>query len=245
MPPERSEWEAVISELRHICTPQNGARVIRRTTSILGALLSDIEHLREAIAAMLPGRTAGRLADTLAPALAGARLLTTTVPLADATAAAAWLEEAGWSFDPDDEELSPDAEGRQCLEHLLSHSVPWRDNHQDVGTGRITVRRLLALAQGEERRADTGLVVHDKEVVEAARNELGRLGVRRSDMGIEVSTSSTSIRREVYGGTRWANGAHKGRLLALQGAERLDHTVRFPNGGSTRAVRLPAALIEA
>lgn len=218
--PDRETWAAVYGELTSTCTPRVGARLIRRTTANLDTLLSDASHLRPAIAAMLPGRTASRWADTLAPVLAGARLLTTTVPLQGRDDALAWLDSVGWVPDIDSEDLDPVAEPRRCHEHLLSFSIPWRSD--DNPSGRITFRELI-----DAIRTGAGKIrPHD----EAAKT-LGRYGVKVTDTALLVAVSGGGI-EEVYGGTRWAKGAHNDRLRSLPGAKA--HQDWFPVQGKKR-----------
>jgi len=73
---------------------------------------------------------------------------------------------------------------------------------------------------------------------------LGRLGVKLDpDRGLVVSNST-----RIFNGTRWANGAHRDRLLEVDGAQRVPAAVWFAGGGTHKAVAIPVkrlALTEA
>ncbi|CAK6695290.1 hypothetical protein [Synechococcus sp. CBW1107] len=223
--PDRESWAAVYGELTSACTPRVGARLIRRTTANLNTLLSDASHLRPAIAAMLPGRTASRWADTLAPVLAGARLLTTTTPLQGRDEALAWLDSVGWSPDIDSEDLDPIAEPRRCLDHLLSFAIHWRSDNNP--SGQVTFRELIdAIHRGGDQ------AINHKE----ADKTLGRYGVKVTDTALVVAVSGGGVEK-VYGGTRWAKGAHTDRLRSLPGA--VPHEARIPSQTGKRCTWIP------
>jgi hypothetical protein len=127
---------------------------------------------------------------------------------------------------------SADAEARQCLDHLLSHDLPWRDpdDRERSTTGRITVRELLELAL---RRGAPD-----------APEALGRLGLKADpERGVLVVNSGASI-EPIFRGSKWSQGAHRARLLELAGAEPVASPPRFPVLGSRRCVSVPWDLVD-
>ena len=146
----------------------------------------------------------------------------------------AWLDSVGW--DPaapaaDEVDRSPTAEARQCLDHLLAHELPWRDpDASSATTGRITVAELLtdALARPHEE----------------APKALGGRGLKGDpERGLLVANSGATIEK-VFTGSKWGKGAHRARLLELEGAAPTAGPQRFPVLGMTRCVALPWALLE-
>lgn len=140
--------------------------------------------------------------------MAGAHMLGSTERLSLETAAA-WLDSVDW--DPaapaaDEVDRSPTAEARQCLDHLLSHELPWRDpdDRDRSTTGRITVRELLELAL--------------RSGAPDAPEALGRLGLKADpERGLLVVNSGAAI-APIFRGSKWSQGAHRARLLELERA---------------------------
>jgi hypothetical protein len=56
---------------------------------------------------------------------------------------------------------------------------------------------------------------------------------------VALATGPASQLPRVYGDTQWAKGAHKERLLDLEGADKHDAPVRFPVIGLSRCLTVP------
>jgi putative DNA primase/helicase len=228
------EWQQIAAERAELVTIEAGQRLIRRTVSNLQTLLANIETMGRVLAAMAASCGSGRVGDTYGALLAGAHLLGSTEWLSDA-AALAWLDSVGWNPAApaaDGVDRSADAEARQCLDHLLSHDLPWRDpdDRERSTTGRITVRELLELAL---RRGAPD-----------APEALGRLGLKADpERGVLVVNSGASI-EPIFRGSKWSQGAHRARLLELAGAEPVASPPRFPVLGSRRCVSVPWDLVD-
>jgi hypothetical protein len=223
MPP--TEWTAFQLQRNALITVETGRRLIRRSVSNLKALVANIKTFQAVVAGQGLG---DRSAEVYGSLLASAHHLTSTAVLAPAEALS-WLDSMGWSgIDKETEEaIASDAEGRACLDHLLGHSVPWKGTQ----TGAVDVRELLAIVKNNPK-------------AEEAVKALGRLGVKLDrERGLVVSNAC-----RIFTGTRWANGAHRDRLLEITGSDRVPAAVWFSGGGAHKAVAIPlehVALTEA
>lgn len=235
------EWRNVSMQRSEFITKETGERLIRRTINNLSVLLHNAKQLGLVINASFkpPG---GRSAELYGLVLAGVHMLLSTERLNVATAPR-WLKLIGW---PHETELifgenPADQESRQCLDHLLGHQVRWLERREQDDTtpttGEITVLELLSIIHsfGE----------HSDEAIKA----LGRLGIKHHTDGHEVSVlvanGGTGIDK-IYGDTKWCNGAHKKRLLELEGKNRpVPHgTTHFGGSPTQRAVRIPVELLD-
>jgi hypothetical protein len=227
------QWAPVDQRLRQLLTPQTGARLLRRTVTHLHTLCSNVATFRRVVEAQLGTGSAARAGDTYGALLAGAHLLLSTA-LVDDTPAIAWLDSIGWSAaaalgDTGADEQNATAESHQCLHHLLTHEEAWRS---DTGTGRLSIRELIALA-----RSSSG-----GDEAEQARKALGRRGIRATDTGLAIANTAEAL-APIYGSSKWRNGAHRARLLDLPGADS-QGLVRFPVTGPQRSVRVPWEVID-
>jgi hypothetical protein len=234
MPAE--QWSAFQLQRDALITVETGRRLIRRSVSNLKALVANIKTFQAVIAGQGLG---GRSAEVYGSLLAGAHHLTSKAVLAPAEVLS-WLDSVGWcGLDKETEEaIATDAEGLACLVHLLGHDVMWKGSQ----TGSIAVLELLKIAQGlsqtmgEEKAGE----LDKAEAVKA----LGRLGVKLdSEHGLVVSNAC-----RIFTGSRWANGAHRDRLLEITGSDRVPAAVWFSGGGAHKAVAIPlehVALTEA
>lgn len=220
------EWQQIAAERAELVTIEAGQALIRRTVSHLPTLLANVATMGRVLADMEKGRGRGRVGDTYGALLAGAHLLGSTERLSLETAAA-WLDLVGWNPaapTADGVDRSPDAEARQCLDQLLGHELPWRDpdDRERSTTGRITVRELLELA----------LRCSAPEPSEA----LGRLGLKADpERGLLVVNGGAAI-EPIFRGSKWRQGAHRARLLELEGATAVPSPPRFPVLGPQRCV---------
>jgi putative DNA primase/helicase len=226
------QWQQIAAERTQLVTHGAGEALIRRTVSNLPTLLANIATMGRVLAGMAAGRGGGRVGDTYGALLAGCHLLTSTALLNEAEALA-WLDTVGW--DPaapaaDEVDRSATAEARQCLDHLLSHELPWRDPEaSDPSTGRITVLELLSDALAHP---------HSE-----APNALGRRGLKADpERGLLVANSGAAIEK-VFAGSKWSQGGHRARLLELEGAA-LAGPQRFPVLGPIRCAVVPWQLLE-
>lgn len=213
MPSE--QWATFQLARDALITVETGRRLIRRSVSNLKALVANIKTFQAVVSANLSGRSA----EVYGSLLAGAHHLTSTAVL-EPHEALDWLDSVGWSGLDDEtkDAIASDAEGRDCLDHLLGHSVQWKGSQ----TGAVDVRELLAIVKNNPKAED-------------AVKALGRLGVKLDrDRGLVASNST-----RIFNSTRWANGAHRDRLLELQGAERVPAAVWFAGGGTHKAVAVP------
>jgi hypothetical protein len=211
-----AQWTEFQLQRDALITVETGRRLIRRSVSSLKALLANIKTFQVVVAGQ---GLADRSAEVYGSLLAGAHHLTSTAVL-DPAQALAWLDSVGWTgIDAETQEaIASDAEGRACLEHLLGHSVPWKGSQ----TGSVDVRELLAIVKRSPRSED-------------AVKALGRLGVKLDrERGLVVSNGT-----RIFSGSRWANGAHRDRLLEVDGAQRVPAAVWFAGGGAHKAVAIP------
>jgi putative DNA primase/helicase len=221
-----SAWADLRAELEEFITPRTGGQLIARTVANLHTLQANIRPLHRVVVGMIGGGTAERLADTYAPILAAVHLLTSTA-LLDETSALEWLDSIGWSYiDPDAEDLAPEAEGLQCLAHLLSVEHRW--DIQISRSGSITIGELVQLAHNGGAPDD----------VKEARRVLGRRGIKATDMGLAIANSTPGI-LAMFERTRWAKGAHRDRLAEIPGAERPGSVWIKEVGNSVKVVRIP------
>jgi hypothetical protein len=211
-----AQWAEFQLQRDALITVEAGRRLIRRSVSNLKALVANIKTFQAVVAGQGLG---GRSAEVYGSLLAGAHHLTSTAAL-EPPQALAWLDSVGWSGLDDEtkEAIATDAEGIACIDHLLGHSVPWKGSQ----TGAVDVRELLAMVKGHPDASD-------------AVKALGRLGVKLDrERGLVVSNAC-----RIFTGTRWANGAHRDRLLEITGSDRVPAAVWFSGGGAHKAVAIP------
>jgi hypothetical protein len=223
MPPE--QWANFLVKRDALVTVEAGQRLIRRSVTNLKALMANIKTFQAVVAGQ---GLVSRSAEVYGSLLAGAHHLHSTVVLTPRQALD-WLDCVGWvGLDEETvEAIASDAEGLACLNHLLGYSVPWNTS----ATRSVDVRELAAIVKGQP-------------AVDGAVKALGRLGVKFApERGLVVSNAT-----RIFSGTRWANGAHRDRLLEVDGAERVPAAVWFSGGGSNKAIAIPVkhlALTEA
>jgi putative DNA primase/helicase len=234
------QWAAVSRRRESLITVEVGERLIRRTVSNLPALLKNISTMGRVISGQMASNEGGRAGDTYGALLAGAHHLTSTQELTE-DEALDWLDSVGWDIthaDTDDTDRKAGAEGRQCLEYLLAHEIRWQPAYDpDAGrpsTGSLTVRELVALAHLSPRSIDG----------QEARTALGRKGIHAIDDGLAVARSAPGA-MGIFSTTKWMKGGHASRLLEIEGTTRTNATMRFPSGGSHRAVIVPWAAVGA
>jgi putative DNA primase/helicase len=211
-----AQWTEFQLQRDALVTVETGRRLIRRSVSNLKALVANIKTFQVVVAGQ---GLADRSAEVYGSLLAGAHHLTSTAVL-ESEQALAWLDSMGWTgLDQETQEaIASDAEGLACIEHLLGHSVMWKGSQ----TGSVDVRELVGIVKGNPKAED-------------AVKALGRLGVKFDrERGLVVSN-----RTRIFSGTRWANGAHRDRLLEVDGAERVSAAVWFTGGGTHKAVAIP------
>ena len=236
------QWAAVSRRRESLITREIGQRLIRRTVSNLPALLANITTIGRVISGQIASNEGGHAGDTYGTLLAGAHHLTNIATLTD-NEAQSWMDSVGWEFDhinTDHTDRKAGAEGRQCLEHLLAHEMPWHDpgdrESGRPGTGRLTVRELVNLAHNSPRSIEG----------QEARTALGRKGIYATDDGLAVARSSPAT-HAIFSTTKWMKGGHAFRLLEIEGTTRTsgDEGVRFPSGGIHRGVVVPWASVGA
>jgi putative DNA primase/helicase len=225
----QAEWTPVDQRLRQLLTPKAGARLLRRTVTNMSTLRENVATFRRVVEGQLGAGAAARAGDTYGALLAGAHMLI-SIALVDDAQALAWLDSIGWNAaaglgDAGAEEQDAAAEGRQCLNHLLTHEEPWRSDSS--GTGRLSVRELIDLA-----RSPSG----DDEA-EQARKALIRRGIKATDSGLTIANTAEAL-APIFGSTKWRKGAHRDRLLDLPGAFAAG-TFRFSTYWVARACTIP------
>jgi putative DNA primase/helicase len=219
MPPE--QWANFMRQRDALVTVKTGQRLIRRSVTNLKALLANISTFQAVVAS---SGLADRSAEVYGSLLAGAHHLASTAVL-EPQQALAWLDSVGWAgLDEETKEaIASDAEGRACLDHLLSHSVHWKESE----TGSVDVRELLTIVRCSANSDD-------------AKKALGRLGLKFDiALGLVVSNGT-----RIFSGTKWANGAHRDRLLEIEGSDRVSAAVWFAGGGAHKAVFVPVKDLE-
>ena len=227
------EWTGVAKRRANLITTEVGKQLIRRSVSNLPALLDNITTFGRVIADMVDSGDSGRAGDTWGALLAGAHHLTSTKRVSDEEAKA-WLAEVGWDIshtESDETDRKAGAEGRQCLDQMLSHEIRWIDpGDRESGrpsTGFLAIRELVSLVKNSPQSIDG----------QEAEKELGRKGLRVLTEGLAVANNAPGT-QAIFKATKWANGAHKDRFLELKGTTRASGPLHFPGSGSRRAVLL-------
>lgn len=222
-------WEGVAARIAELLSVEVGERLLRRTVNNVRLLRANAL----AFGAVVAARHGARTGETYGTLLAGAHLLTELRELTTVEASM-WMAQRGWAIDEEAQEVAaPEHESLQCLEFLLAH-VP------DKQEGR-SVRELLK----EQKALASSAFTRDDPVgggsSKSGKLVLGRLGLRYVAEGdvLAMATGPASLMPRVYGDTQWAKGAHKQRLLDLEGAEKLKTVVRFPVIGVSMALTIP------
>lgn len=218
------QWAQVDRQVQQVITTSTGERLIRRTITNLHTLRANAATFRRAVEAQLAGSGAARAGDTYGHILAGGHMLVSTARLSDDTALE-WLDSIGWTATEAMGEtggtvVDGAAEAWQCLQHLLSHEEPWKN---DTGTGRISIAELIKV-----RTPD-------------ATTALSRRGIKVTDHGLVVANHAEAL-APIYGKTKWAGGGHSARLRDLPGTDAVQK--RFEVIGIQRGTCVPLAAVQ-
>lgn len=227
----QAHWEALDRDLDRYVTPEIAHRLIARTISLIPTIRASAKVFSRAAAEHFDSQ---RLGDQYGALLAGAwSLMTTTVPTE--AEARDLIQQNDWEPYSQATEV-PDE--RRCLEHILQHQV-----RVDLTTGpdRVsTVTRTLAELVDH-------LVEPEHSYSLDAEATLGRTGLKvEKDNGAAYLLVSNTAKAlgSILTDTAWAHSW--GTVLArLPGAEKAGVT-RFKGlSGTSRAVRIPHAVIRA
>ncbi len=252
----QEQWDAWVRERDELITPLTGQRLLRRTLNNLWTIEQNCNFFAHYLDAH---GVHSREGIKLALALGCTYSLISSEPIWSEEKAHGvqwlvdveqWLGSNGFTAQAtqtDDQQLEL-SESHKCLDHLLTHDVPWfvrreRDN-TTPSTNRITVQELLELLLTDGRQVD------ERVKVEATK-ALGQIGVQLfteqqsgqpDSLKIAVASSGSAIEK-VFGRSPWRNGAHRERLLDLETTPPVvasQSSMRFKGGGnSVKAVLLP------
>ena len=245
----QEEWDAWVRDRDALITPLTGQRLLRRTISNLHFISRNYRIFIWTVNRLgIHGRDAVKVAWMLTLSHS---LTSTGIAYGRLREIGEWLTANGF---PSGQTLVASgtkadlSESDKCLDHLLTHDVPWlvRREKDDTtpSTNRITVQELLELLQSNGR-------VVDERVKTEATKALGQVGVQLyieqqqgqpDRLTIAIASSGSAIER-VFGRSPWRNGAHRERLLDLKTTPPVvacGSTMRFKGGGNpVKAVLLP------
>jgi len=245
----QEEWDAWVRDRDALITPLTGQRLLRRTISNLHHISRNYRIFFWTVNRLgIHGRDAVKVAWMLTLAHS---LTSTGIAYGRLPQTGEWLTANGF---PSGQTLVASgtqadlSESDKCLDHLLTHDMPWfvRRGRNDTtpSTNRITVQELLELLLEDEQKVD-------KRVKDEATKALGVVGVRlytKEQLGqpdrltIAVARSGSAIAK-VFGRSPWRNGAHRERLLDLKTTPPVvtsSKNIAFTGGGSpVKAVLLP------
>ena len=245
----QEQWDAWVRDRDALITPLTGQRLLRRTISNLHHISRNYRIFLWTVNRLgIHGRDAVKVAWMLTLAHS---LTSTGIAYGRLPQIGEWLTANGF---PSGQTLVASAtqadlsESDKCLDHLLTHDMPWfvRRGRNDTtpSTNRITVQELLELLLEDEQKVD-------KRVKDEATKALGVVGVRlytEEQLGqpdrltIAVARSGSAIEK-VFGRSPWRNGAHRERLLDLKTTPPVvssSKNIAFTGGGSpVKAVLLP------
>jgi len=252
----QEQWDQWVRERDELITPLTGQRLLRRTLNNLWTIEKNCNFFAHYLDA---NGVHSREGIKLALALGFAYSLISTEPIWSEEKAQdnrwlvdveKWLQNNGFTAEPsqDVEKQLDLSESNKCLDHLLTHDVPWSERREvddtTPCTNRVTVQELLQLLLGNGRQID-------ERIKQEATKALGRVGVRlytEQQLGqpdrltIAVARSGSAIEK-VFGRSPWRNGAHRERLLDLKTTPPVvtsSKSIAFTGGGSpVKAVLLP------
>jgi len=252
----QEQWDQWVRERDELITPLTGQRLLRRTLNNLWTIEQNCNFFAHYLDA---NGVHSREGIKLALALGFAYSLISTEPIWSEEKAQdkrwlvdveQWLQTNGFTAEPsqDVEKQLDLSESNKCLDHLLTHDVPWSERREvddtTPCTNRVTVQELLQLLLGNGRQID-------ERIKQEATKALGRVGVRlytEQQLGqpdrltIAVARSGSAIEK-VFGRSPWRNGAHRERLLDLKTTPPVvtsSKSIAFTGGGSpVKAVLLP------
>jgi len=131
-------------------------------------------------------------------------------------------------------ETAAEADGRQCLEHLLAHEERWCDASGQEHSMRELVE--LAWAMQAWDPASPGKA-------QAVREALAVRGLRFAAEGLFIECPGW---QSLFDGTRWEKGKNADALLGIPGAIRVNYLMKFSPGlGPMPAVLVPLEAVRA
>lgn len=247
------EWDRASELVREAITPAVGDSLLRLTVSGLPVLLENVETFVRAVEQAHTGSDPNRVPDCCGPLLAGAHFLVHPERVSEQEAAQ-WLAEKGWGTheDPDGNTESPEAEGVELLDQLLSHRPPRATDNMRA----LQLWEMLKIVRESPAKKEPA-VREDLEVgpdrtkeaeAELARFGLAALGVGNrqgtEDSGLFVANDGPAL-LELFAGGRWANKGHTAHLAALPGAYSLPkHRKIWLAGKTRRGVVIPWESVE-
>jgi len=219
-----ARWVDLQRVFAEIMTPGFISGLQARTIRLLPTILNNAEVFAAAAAAHLGQQ---RIGDQLGALLAGAYSLASDRPVQFETALA-WLQKHNWS-----EERNLDAtKDELSLFAYLMEKIVKMD-----GIEGIPVERNL----GELIRIAAAIQPDTKIHALQAQERLKRLGFKVDGNYLLISNASDAVRTWLRE-TAWAKNFNR-TLLRIKGAD-TTAAVRFGSGITTRAVRLPLALLQ-
>jgi putative DNA primase/helicase len=206
---------------RQVITPEYVKRLQARTVSLMPVILANADTFAEAVAFELGEQRAG---DQLGALLAGAYSLYSGNRITF-DEAVRWVKNQNW-----EEERSLDTSRDELV--LLSRIMDIVLRVDAVNLDR-TVGELLIIATCE--------VFDDLISSKVALDRLMRIGIKAENDHFLISQSHTAILKAVEN-TAWAKSIGR-TLLRIEGAQAVG-SCRFGPGHTSRAVRLPVALLK-
>lgn len=223
----QAHWEALERDLERLVSPEVAQRLIARTITLIPTIRQSARVFSRAAGQHFDSQ---RLGDQYGALLAGAwSLMSSTMPTD--REALALIQQNNWEPYSEATEV-PDE--RRCLDHIMQHQVRV---DLTMGPDRVsTVTRTLGELVAYLAEAEGGYHLD-------AEATLGRTGIRVDDGTLLVSNNAKAI-SGILADTAWAHSW--GTVLArLPGAKKGEVT-RFKGlSGTSRAVRLPLAVIRA
>lgn len=218
-PTAQAEYDHLLNQIAETITPEFQARLLARTVANMPTLLKNIEVFRRAVRTVL---NAARIADQLAPMLAGLYLLCSDNVIT-AEAAEKWVAEQDWTMNT---AVSSEPDHVRLMRHIATSIVragTKREGQSDYTIGELISAMVRPVDGINQEFADRTLRMYSIAV---------------KDGFIDIGYRNHNLSR-VLKNTQWEISWHR-TLSDIKGAEQKSY-VYFASGDKQRAIRIPVS----
>jgi putative DNA primase/helicase len=213
----QKEYEALLNMIADTITPDFQRGLLARTVANMPVLLQNIEVFRKAARTVL---NAARIADQLAPMLAGLYLLGSDKVI-DIDKAEEWIAAQDWTLNT---AIAQEPDSVRLIRHISTSII------------RTTQRQGGGMDYSVGQMIDACVNTRDDINRDFAERNLRMYGIIARREGVDISQRNHNLGR-LLRNTQWEVNWHRA-LSDIQGAEQRQKTY-FQPGDQQRAVRIP------
>lgn len=214
----QEDYDNLLNIIAETLTPEFQAGLLARTVANMPTLLKNIEVFRTATRTVLK---AARIADQIAPMLAGLYLLGSDKVI-ERSVAEEWVEKQNWTFNTIVENESDSERLMRNISTSIIRAGLRKEAQQDYTIGEL----INALVNPND-------IIN----IDFARRTLSMYSISVKDKLVDIGYKSPNLSR-VLKNTQWELNWHR-TLSDVSGAEQKS-SVYFSHGDKQRAIRIPA-----